>query len=584
MSFKRKVTAAAALTLAAAMTLTGCSSSGDDTAMDDGSLLTIDVYDDFANYQGVQSGWFGELVKEKFNIELNIIAPNVGGTELFDTRSAAGDLGDLVLVNASNHSVADLITAGLIEEMTPYLDGMDSIEKWTSAIESLNEQIGQEDGVWGIPSSVSSSAPTDPSEGNEPTYGPYIRWDYYAEIGYPEIPDLDALLDVLEQMQSAARADTGNNDIYALSLFKDWDDNMMNNAKQPTCFYGYDELGFVLAKADGSDFQSVTQEDGIYERVLRFFNEAYQRGLVDPESSTQDYDTMYAKYQEGEVLFSFWPWLGQAAYNTDEHKEAGEGFMIAPLEDMQIFSYGASPNGSNYVMALGSNADSPERVVEFIDWLYSSEGIYASSAQTSGSAGPEGMTWEMVDGEPVLTDLGDQAFYGSDATVPDEYGGGTYADGISALNFVTEVVTDIDEETGYTYSAELWPSTIENHQNTALDQDWSEHMGGYSTTMEYLEANDMLLVAPGAGYIVPDDDSVTATIRGQIKTEIQNSSWQAVFASSDDEFESILDQMRATVDGLGMEDVLEVDMQNAADQQTAREAIVEEWNAENSEE
>ena len=31
-------------------------------------------------------------------------------------------------------------------------------------------------------------------------------------------------------------------------------------------------------------------------------------GILDPESTTQNYDTLYSKMQAGQVLFSFWPW------------------------------------------------------------------------------------------------------------------------------------------------------------------------------------------------------------------------------------------------------------------------------------
>lgn len=58
--------------------------------------IVVDVFDGLANYQGIQSGWFAKLIKDKFNMELNIIAPNVagGGSTLFEIRSAAGNLGD----------------------------------------------------------------------------------------------------------------------------------------------------------------------------------------------------------------------------------------------------------------------------------------------------------------------------------------------------------------------------------------------------------------------------------------------------------------------------------------------------------
>ena len=43
-------------------------------------LYTIEMFNTYANYMGVQGGWFGKILKDKFNIELNIIAPQVAGT------------------------------------------------------------------------------------------------------------------------------------------------------------------------------------------------------------------------------------------------------------------------------------------------------------------------------------------------------------------------------------------------------------------------------------------------------------------------------------------------------------------------
>ena len=126
---KRKMISLVLCAAMAMSALAGCSSgdsgsstsSGSATATsgsDTGSskyedFITVDVFDGQANYQGTQSGWFAQLVKEKFNMELNIIAPNVagGGDTLFQTRSAAGDLGDLILTNADGGRLQNLVTA-----------------------------------------------------------------------------------------------------------------------------------------------------------------------------------------------------------------------------------------------------------------------------------------------------------------------------------------------------------------------------------------------------------------------------------------------------------------------------------------
>ena len=88
-------------------------------------FLTIDVFDHISNYQGVQSGWFAQLVKEKFNMELNLISPNVagGGDTLYQTRSANGNLGDIIITNLDKSRLKDLVQAGLVLDMTEYMDG-----------------------------------------------------------------------------------------------------------------------------------------------------------------------------------------------------------------------------------------------------------------------------------------------------------------------------------------------------------------------------------------------------------------------------------------------------------------------------
>ncbi len=535
-------------------------------------LITVDVFDGLANYQGIQSGWFAKIVKDKFNMELNMIAPNVagGGDTLYQTRSAAGNLGDLIIYGADGGRLQDMVTAGLLTDIKELIAEKENLKKYQSGIDSLNSLV-KEDGVYGIPSAVSEQPATNPSEGLDPTFGPYFRWDAYKAVGYPQMKTLEDMLPVLKSMcEAMPTSDTGKK-TYAFSLFKDWDGNMMMMGKQPTCFYGYDEMGFVLARADGSDYQSIIDSDSMYVRTLKLYYQANQMGIMDPESTSQNYDTLFAKYQDGQILYSPWPWLGQAAYNTAANKEAGKGFMITSIDDMKDLSIGCTPNGTRAMIAIGSGAKDKERLVDFIDWLYSPEGIMSTSAQVSATCGPEGLTWEMKDGKPVLTDFGYEAFYGGGTVqVPEEWGGGNWKDGVSALNFTTVIPSDINPESGFPYNYTLWDSVIEKNA-TPLEEDWQTKMGA-KTTIEYLQKNNQLMVAPGASYITPTEDSEITTLRGQCKSIIIENSWKMVFAENEAEFNSLLKEMQDIVIGLGYDKVLAVDMKNAKDQNDARVA------------
>lgn len=537
-------------------------------------FIVVDVFDSFANYQGIQSGWFGELVKKKFNMELNIIAPNIsgGGSTLFESRAAAGSLGDLIICKGENGVLQDLVNAGLVYNMEDALQGKE-IMRYQAAIENLNANVEQ-DGIYAVPSEVSTNSPDTPSEGTEPVYGPYIRWDLYKELGYPKLHTLEDLLPVLKEMQERYPTAEDGSKTYGFSFFGEWDDNMMNAAKQPCCMYGYDEFGVVLAKADGSDYQSIIEDDSLYVRMLRFYFEANQSGLVDPASANQHYEQCFEKFKNGQIFFSPWPWLGQSAYNTTDHMEEGKGFMLVPVEDMQVYSYGCYPYGNQgSVIAVGSEAQDPERLVDFINWLYSPEGIMANGASLlGGTAGIEGLTWERKEDGPHLTEFGKEALLnGGTIEVPEEYGGGTWVDGASALNYHSIAQRERGEE-GYYYYYDMWDS-VKELDASSLTLDWREKMGA-DTTMDYLMENDMLLVAPGMLYIAPAESTEQATIRNQCKRAIQNYSWEMIFAPDSESFERLLDEMQATVKGYGYDKILEYDMTHAKEKNNRKESII----------
>ena len=73
-------------------------------------VLVLDVYDDAANNHGMQTGWFAQVVKERFNIELNIIAP-----AMEDAAKHLNKGGRLAVI--SFHSLEDRI----VKETMKYL-------------------------------------------------------------------------------------------------------------------------------------------------------------------------------------------------------------------------------------------------------------------------------------------------------------------------------------------------------------------------------------------------------------------------------------------------------------------------------
>lgn len=572
-----RITVAAMSLLMLAATASGCSSKSSGSAANGkyGAFITVDVYDTLANDSGIQSGWYAKIIRDKFNMELNIITPNTTGSadSLYDTRFAAGDIGDIIICASGRGRLQSLVDAGLVLDMEPYIHEKNLIRNYSLPIRSLNRSVTQ-DGIYAIPSSVSSATPDTPSEDTATNYGAYIRWDYYAEMGYPVINTFEDFLPLLAKMQETHPYDDNGNPVYAFSFFKDWDDNMMNAIKQPCCFYGYDESGFVLAKADGSDFQNILDEDSLYMRFLRFYNKANQMDLVDPDSYNQTYNDLAQKFKDGQVLFSPWPWLAQPSYNTTDHMSQGKGYMFVPVEDELIYSYGCKSFGDyQTVIAIGSGAEDPERLVDFIDWLYSPEGIMISCCSPNqGTAGPEGLTWHINDDIPELTDFGRLVLLNGDSEVPPSWGGGMWWDGSCMLNYTP--VSKVEKTPGgYPYYFATWESVFRKNKS-ALESDWSEHMHA-GTVIEYLQKNNQIIVSPGTDHISPDETTELSTIRSQCANTIITYSWKMVFAQSDDEFNSLYKELLSRAESLGYSQIYQFDLNNAKAEAAAKAAAVE---------
>ncbi len=537
-------------------------------------FLTIDVFDSYANYQGIQGGWFGEMVKEKFNMELNIISPNVagGGDTLFQTRSAAGNLGDIVIYSAQGGKLQDLVTANLISDLTPYLEGQENLETYMEAIEYTSQNNVEEEGLWCVPSEISTREPTESLAGLEPNSALYIRWDLYEQLGYPEINTLEDLLPILKDMQDLAGTSDSGQPVYGISLFKDWDGAYASNVAELSSMYGYDRVGYAFHKADGSgEIQNMLDEDSEYMRAIRFYNKANQMGILDPESTTQNYDTLTGKYADGAVLYSQLPWHGAVAYNTDAHTSEGKGMYMAELKDATVRQWGAYNVGNTeVVMMVGSKAQDPQRMVDFINWLYSPEGI---ACATDRYCGPEGVLYTVEDGEPVLTDLGKQCFVDGDGTMPEEYGGGSWKDGGSKLGYKFISAGDVNPETGVLYDPTMWDSYAELTTNPAMEK-WKEHMGA-ENAIDFLTQKNELMVSPGISFAPEADSTEIATLRSQVGSVIVENTWKAIFAATDEECEQYIQAMIETAKGLGYDDVYAVDEANAQAKRDAWKAVLE---------
>ena len=552
----------------AAYTLTGCGLPFVQDTRTEGEkkypeMITIDVFDSYANVKGLQRGWFAQTVKDKFNMQLNIIAPNQedNGRATYETMRASGKLGDLIISNVDEGVLQELVREGQVLDMTPYLDTHPNLKKYKEEIENVSLFSGTE-GAFAVPSEISSLPATDPSEFKEPTNAPFIRWDLYKEVGYPEVDTLEDLIPVLSDMQNKAKVSDSGNPVYAFSLFRDWDAGAMQNAGALAALYGYDTEGFLMLNPDTGDIQDLLQKDSMYLRALDFLFEANQAGLVDPESKTQRYDTVASKMKDGAVLYSFWPWMGESLYNSDDHLNEEKGFATLQIKDASYLCWGNTPGGKpSCCIMIGKDAKDPDRLLDFVDWLYSPEGIECCGSPTGNYRGPEGLTWEDTEEGPKLTEFGEDVFVMMDTEreVEGIECNPRWDIGTSALNYKPLALHEVDDR-GIPYCYQLWQDYIDKTR-TSVTEDWMKHYNTNQQSIAYLLQQGNLTVMPGVYWVSEQMPEYLKTMEEQCRQALVDYSWSMVFAADRRDYERLKGEMTDILIRLGYREVIEFERQ-----------------------
>jgi multiple sugar transport system substrate-binding protein/putative aldouronate transport system substrate-binding protein len=529
--------------------------------------VKLEVYSQLANASDDQMGFFKALLEDRFNVEISIV--NDSGNK-FDTRMANGFLGDIVVYGSNGTQYQQSIQKNMLfawEDLN-LLDryGTNLTTYFTQALEAnrtLNSAFGPEDKykkIYGIGHGISPN----PSDHESFFYSWDIRWDLYKELGYPEVKDLNDYYQVLADMRDLCKNPDGSwksddeKTVYAMSLFPDWDGDMVMNVKSfASSYYGYDELLFGLYDAQNGVYHDALEgtgtygaaDNGPYFKALEFFNRLYRNKLVDPDSETQTWDAMAEKVRNGRTLISTFDFSGNLLYNTlTTYKDDGsvnvlghldQGKMMAPLvpNDASVITYGMSPYGGSRVWAIGKQTHYPDRAMQIIDWLASPEGAMSTWY------GLRGLHWDYdAEGNTVFTDFGAQCYADTATgqagkTWVSPYTGDSYAlsgDFDKGRLQINNIIWSLDsinpDSNGEKFHKDYWKSNIAA-ASSDIEQDWRTFTG-YDSLQEYLESTDYSII-PAVNYA---SLSMSAKLEADWKTiceKIKKYTWAALRAAND---------------------------------------------------
>jgi multiple sugar transport system substrate-binding protein/putative aldouronate transport system substrate-binding protein len=515
--------------------------------------VTLTVYTQLANYQGEQGGWFAKVMLDKFNVKLNIVKDGDG---IFATRMESGNLGDIVVFGNDStdyqtaykgNALLDWSKEDLLTEFGPYIKA-----NMTTALEKNKSISGGN--VYGFGHDVGTSA-TDHAAS---FYRPDVRWDLYKQLGYPEVKTLEDFIPLLEKMQKLApTSDTGKKS-YGVSLFKDWDGNMVMFAKSTAALYGWDEFGFGLYNVNTGEYEDALKPGGQYLRMLKFYNTLNQKGLLDPDSMTQTYDDMAEDYKTGGALLNIFDWMGSGLYNTQDHLKAGKSMMPLTAADQKNVSYGLNMNGNNRVWTIGAKTQYPELCMAIINWLATPEGVMTYNY------GPKGLTWDYdKDGNPMLTELGEKVMSNGDTEMTGGYTG-KFTDGTNKMNNSTWSIDakNPDAKSGDTYNYKFW-KTRQALPVSEIEQDWRTKTGTTNID-QYLQKNNHMAISLGTTYSATPMSNELTTTWNQVKQAIVTNSWKAIYAKNDAEFTSIVAEMTKQANSYGYDKCVEFQKKEAA--------------------
>ena len=554
---------ASSMVIGSASALTGCGSKKNE-------VIKLNVYSQLANFSGKQIGWSADILKKKFNVELNIIPEGDG---VFETRMTSGNLGDIVVWGADNDKYPLAVKNNLLfgweddnvlDEYGPYIkkNMPDALKKNKELTKTITN--GASDKLYGFGANVALN-----SKDHESFFYTWdTRWDLYKKLGYPKVKNLQDYHKMLKNMQKLCPSDDSGNKVYAVSLWPDWDDAMVMYVKaMATAYYGYDELALGLYDPTNGKYHDALEENGPYLEMLKWFNDLYQDGLIDPDSMTQTYDEMIAKVQNGGTLFSIFNYSGSLGYNTKEHTSAGKLMYCMKPEDASPIVYGMNTQGGDRVWSLGAKTEYPEKCMEIINYLATPEG------RMTMEYGPKGYTWDYDDQKHAyLTDVGVKCQNDKNTTMGGGYKG-SYHDGELQINNVTwSLDASNPDSDGETYNKESWAS-YNATPSSDIEKDWRDKTG-CTTINEYMEKGKYT-VAPGTSFSKETQDTTLKTTWNQVTTEIKNSSWKAIYAKSDKKFDSVVAGMKKSAKKYGYDKCVEWSRNQASRRKALEDAITQ---------
>lgn len=339
-------------------------------------------------------------ILEEANVEIEYVEYDA---EQFKLALASDTLPDVMFLTKGD--VVGIVSAGKALDMWPLLEEYAPnmlLDYYTERNDMMRQMYGGDNnGLYYVAPRINPAGEATTVEYSD---GYNVRWDYYLEIGAPEITDDDSYIDAIEKMVAAHPKTESGEKVYGMTVWDNFNYWYMRGAyskEASTANGSVSGTQYVADLVTNELINGYTNVDrGAFWIDMKFYNKLWNKDLLDPDSFTMTAEEFTARLTSGRYVASVYN--DKNLYNNAKKDDPDTlaGYVNIPSENVVLNSGSKRPTGMfpDYTLFISSESENWEAVLRLFNVLHDPD------TQRMVWSGIEGETWNYVDGVPTLTD------------------------------------------------------------------------------------------------------------------------------------------------------------------------------------
>lgn len=354
--------------------------------------VTLDWY---VNFSWFTTPWGENAVSKKITqdtgVNINFITPKGNETEKFNALISSDTLPDIITLGWWEPQIDEMIEQGMVYALNELADEYDPYF-WEVTTKQVCDWYTREDGnIYCYPNSSYLAEDYEKYDniGSNQTF--LVRKDIYEAIGSPDITTPEGFMEAVRK---------------AAEMFPEVDGQpLIPIGAHAFTFKGCDSFDQFLQnflavpyERDGKYYDRYTDEE--YIRWLKVFRQLGEEGYLKEDIFIDQRTQMEEKIEKGLYFCMLYQRTDLDVQQKIRYKNDPNSVYIA-------VDGPKNSRGDDYVLPgtgisgwtvtlISKNCQNPDRAIELFSYLISEEG------QKAIYLGVEGVTYDMVDGEPII--------------------------------------------------------------------------------------------------------------------------------------------------------------------------------------